>query len=170
MKQPQKKFAAPKSASPARGFTMLELLVASVVLLVVVGGAVSYISLATQRSKSEQVKVDLVQEGREFVDEFERDIHQAGFPGCAAFNGAGTVNCPLMYNNVTIADGVVYIANTRIIFEGDITGTGRVDSIQYELVDSNNAWPPVGTCPFTIRRSQVPKVANASYVPGTSPV
>jgi prepilin-type N-terminal cleavage/methylation domain-containing protein len=170
MKLPQKKLALPKSASPARGFTLLELLVASAVLLVVVGGAVSYISLATQRSKSEQVKVDLVQEGREFVDEFERDIHQAGFPGCSAFNGAGSVNCPLMYNNATTADGIVYIDNTRIIFEGDVTATGSVDSIQYELVDSNLAWPPAGTCPCIIKRSQVPKVANASYVPGTSPI
>jgi prepilin-type N-terminal cleavage/methylation domain-containing protein len=170
MKQPQKKFAAPKSASPARGFTMLELLVASVVLLVVVGGAVNYISLATQRSKSEQVKVDLVQEGREFVDEFERDIHQAGFPGCGAFNGAGTVNCTAMYNNVNIADGLVYVSNTRIIFEGDITGLGTVASVQYELVDSNLTWPPASTCPCIIQRSQVPKVANASYVPGTSPI
>lgn len=170
MKPPHKKFAPRTPASGAGGFTLLELLVASAVLLVVVGGAVNYIALTTQRSKAEQTKVDLVQEGREFVDEFERDIHQAGFPGCAAFNGAGTVNCPAMYNNAPIADGFVYIANTRIIFEGDITGNGRVDSIQYELVDSGGAWPPAGTCPCTIRRSQVPKVAGASYVAGVSPI
>ena len=165
MKPLQRKFAVSEPAAPASGFTLLELMVASVVLLVVVGGAVRYISLSTQRSRAEQTKVDLVQEGREFVDEFERDIHQAGYPGCAAFNGAGTVNCPADYNKDTVADGLVAISNTNIIFEGDITGSGRVDSVQYELVDSTGAYPPTGTCPCVIKRSQVPKVLGLSYNP-----
>jgi len=160
-----KKFAPATPASATRGFTLLELMVAAAVLLVVVAAAVNYIGVATQRSELEQTKVDLTQEGREFVDEFERDIHQAGFPGCAAFNGAGTANCIADYNLVNVADGIVYISNTRIAFEGDVTGSGRVDSVQYELVDSNGAYPPAGTCPCTIRRSQVAKVAGLSYNP-----
>jgi type II secretory pathway pseudopilin PulG len=143
----------------ARGFSLLELMVSCAVLFVVVGGAVNYIALVTQRSKSEQTKVDLTQEGREFVDEFERDIHQAGYPGCTMFNTIGFANCVANYGNTSVAAGLVYASNTRIIFEGDVDGDGVVESIQYEVVDSAGAWPPAGNCPCTIRRSQVPKTA-----------
>ena len=150
------------SGSKARGFSFLELLVASAVLLVVVGAAMSYVAVATQRSKVEQTKVDLSQEGREFVDEFERDIHQAGYPGCANFNNFGVNNCATItnYNNANFAAGLVSISNTNVIFEGDVDGDGIVDSVQYRLVDSAGTYPPSTTCPCTLQRSQVPKVAG----------
>jgi prepilin-type N-terminal cleavage/methylation domain-containing protein len=165
MKHLQKKFALHASGSQARGFTLLELLVSAVVLLVVVAASVNYIAVATQRSKLEQTKVDLAQEGREFVDVFERDVHQIGYPGCADFNGAGSVNCTADYNNVNVADGIVSISNTNIIFEGDVVGDGVVQSVQYRLIDSAGNYPPTTTCPCTIQRSQVPKVAGLSYPP-----
>lgn len=140
----------------ARGFTLIELLVSAVVMVIVVGAAVNYIAVVTQRSKTEQTKVDLAQEGREFVDEFERDIHQSGYPGCALFNTGA--NCPAHYNDSTMAAGLVYISNTKIIFEGDVDGDGLVDSVQYRIVDSAGNFPPIGTCPCTMQRSQVNKV------------
>lgn len=132
--------------------------------MVVVGAAVNYIALATQRSKTEQTSVDLTQEAREFVDEFERDFHQAGYPGCANFNNFGINNCSTIanYNNPAFAAGLVAISNTNVIFEGDVDGDGTVDSVQYRLVDSNNNYPPTGSCPCVLQRSQVPKVAGLS--------
>jgi len=152
------------SASRTRGFSLLELMVSMAVLLVVVGGAVNYIGLATQRSKAEQTKVDLTQEGREFVDEFERDIHQAGYPGCANFDTAGSTGCATTanYNNTALAIGFASISSTNVIFEGDVNGDGIVESVQYRLVDSAGNYPPTGTCPCIIHRSQVPKAAGAS--------
>src|SRR5438445_6975186 len=152
-----------------RGFSLLELMVSSAVLFVVVGGAVNYLGLVTQRSRAEQTKVDLTQEGREFVDEFERDIHQAGYPGCTMFNTIGFGGCAANFNNLNIAAGLAYVSNTRIIFEGDVDGDGVVDSIQYELVDSAGAWPPAGTCPCTIRRSQVAKAGVWPVAPLLQP-
>jgi prepilin-type N-terminal cleavage/methylation domain-containing protein len=146
----------------ARGFTLLELMISAAVMLIVVAGAVNYIAIVTQRSSAEQTKVDLTQEGREFVDEFERDIHQAGYPGCADFNGAGTLNCAANFNNAAMAVGIASISYTNIIFEGDVDGSGTVKSVQYQLVDSAGTYPPTGTCPCTLQRSQVPKVANLS--------
>src|SRR6266567_1023275 len=101
---------------PVRGFSLLELMVASAVLLVVVGVAVRYIAMVTQRSKAEQTKVDLVQEGREFIDEFQRDIHQVGYPGCSMFNNVGFAGCFGRQNDPNVAAGLVYVSNTRIIF------------------------------------------------------
>lgn len=144
----------------APGFSLLELMVSVTILFIVVGGAVRYISTVTQRSKTEQTKVDLTQEGREFVDEFERDLHQAGYPGCGVFNNGG--NCSASLNNATTAIGLVFVSNTKIIFEADVDGSGTVSSVQYRLVDSAGIWPPAGSCPCTIQRSQVPKVAGLS--------
>jgi prepilin-type N-terminal cleavage/methylation domain-containing protein len=164
-----------KPASQARGFSLLELMVSATVLLVVVGTAVNYIGLVTQRSKAEQTKVDLTQEGREFVDEFERDIHQAGFPGCADFDTGGTTACAVAgtaatatYNNANIAVGIVAISYTNIIFEGDVNGDGAVESVEYRLLDSAGNYPPTGTCPCTLQRSQVPKVNSGLLAPAAA--
>ncbi len=146
-------------------------MVAAAILIVVVGAAVSYISLTVQRSAAEQTKVDLTQEGRSFVDEFERDFHQAGYPGCANFNNYGTNNCATAahFNSAAFAAGIISISNTNIIFEGDVDGDGLVDSVQYRLVDSNNTYPPSSTCPCVLQRSQVTKVANLSGPPYNQP-
>lgn len=159
------------TVSAMRGFTLLEFMVSATILTVVIGAAVSYISLTVKRSKAEQSKVDLTQQARSFVDEFERDFHQAGYPGCANFNGYGTNNCATTahFNSATFAAGIVSISNTNLIFEGDVDGDGIVDSVQYRLVDSNNNYPPTTTCPCTLQRSQMAKVANASGPPYGQP-
>jgi hypothetical protein len=128
--------------------------------MVVVGVAVNYIAIATQRSKVEQTKVDLAQEGRAFVDEFERDVHQAGYPGCALFNTGA--NCAAHLNDSTMAVGLALVSNTQIILEADADGDGTVDSIQYRLVDSAGNFPPTTSCPCTVQRSQVAKVAGVA--------
>ena len=139
-----------------QGFSLLELMVSMVVLFVVLGAAVKYITVATQRSKVEQTKVDLAQQGREFVDEFERDIHQAGYPGCRMLNTGS--NCSAHFSDSTMAVGLALVSNTQIIVEGDVDGDGAVDTVQYQLLDSAGNFPPSGTCPCTIQRSQLPKV------------
>jgi hypothetical protein len=139
-------------------------MVSMAVLLAVVASAVNYIALATQRSKTEQIRVDLAQEGREFVDEFERDIHQSGYPGCDFFNNLGSTNCATTanYNNAALAVGLVSISYTNVIFEGDVNGDGLVESVQYRLVDSAGNYPPATSCPCTVQRSEVPKAAGLS--------
>jgi len=137
-------------------------------IMTIVLGAVFYgINIVIQRSQAEQTKVDLTQEGREFVDEFERDLHQAGYPNCRITATAGVAsNCPADYtvpqqnvaSNSLVATGLVYVSNTEVVFEGDVDGDGVVDSIRYQLVDSAGNFPPTGTCPCTIKRSQVAKV------------
>ncbi len=144
------------------GFSLIELLIVSAVLLIVLGGVMSYITVASQRSKVEQTQVDLAQEGRSFVDEFERDIHQAGYPGCRMFNFSS--NCSAHFNDSTVAVGLVSVDYRQLVFEADVDGNGSVDSIWYRLVDSAGNYPPTGTFPCTIQRGQVVK-AN-----GTAPL
>src|SRR5690242_11919795 len=84
-----------------RGFSLIELMIVTIVLAIVLGAVVNYISIAVQRSAGEQTKVDLTQDARSFVDEFERDLHQSGYPGCRMFNTGG--NCSAFFNNHTFA-------------------------------------------------------------------
>ena len=62
------------------GFTLIELMLSLVTLLVISGSAFQLMNLATQRSATEQTKLDLLQEGREFMDQMSRDLRQAGYP------------------------------------------------------------------------------------------
>jgi prepilin-type N-terminal cleavage/methylation domain-containing protein len=150
------------------GFSLLELVIVCAIMTIVMVAVFNGIDLATQRSQAEQVKVDLTQEGREFVDEFERDLHQAGYPNCRMVAATAGVpsNCDYTNTNVAnsakVAAGLVYVSSTKIIFEGDVDGDGAVDSVQYQLVDSAGNNPPSGTCPCTIQRSQVAKVSGTA--------
>src|SRR6267154_534424 len=159
--QKSERTPAPRQA----GFSLLEMVIVCAILTIVVAAIFGGVNTVIQRSQAEQVKVDLVQEGREFIDEFERDLHQAGYPNCRMVSVSGTTfNCPADVNNLveekssTVAAGLVYLSNTKVVFEGDVDGDGAVDSIQYALVDSGLNDPPTGSCPCSIRRSQIHKV------------
>jgi len=150
-----------------RGFSLIELMVVCLVLVIVLGGVFRIINHIMQRSQVEQVKVDLTQQAREFVDEFERDVHQAGYPNCRMISTPGAAtNCPpdytnpLVAQNASVAVGLVLVSNTEVIFEGDVDGDGVVDTVWYRLVDQNGNFPPATTCPCTIQRSQMPKAAG----------
>src|SRR5579864_2468850 len=157
------------------GFTLLELMIVCAVLAIVLGAVFQGISTIIQRSQAEQVKVDLTQSGREFVDEFERDLHQAGYPNCRMVATLGaTANCPADNSNASqrsvaqnpaVAAGLVYVDNTRIVFEGDMEGDGIVDSVEYILVDANGANPPA-SCPCTLQRNQIAKAAGNPWTQG----
>jgi prepilin-type N-terminal cleavage/methylation domain-containing protein len=161
------KIHRPISISEQAGFSLIELMIVCVILAVVMASVVSGINTTVQRSQAEQSKVDLTQEGREFVDEFERDLHQAGYPNCRTVAAPGlgaTPNCPADNTNPTeamnsnVAVGLVRVSNTQVIFEGAIDGSGTVYSVQYRLVDSAGNFPPTTTCPCTIQRSEMAKV------------
>jgi prepilin-type N-terminal cleavage/methylation domain-containing protein len=55
--------------SDIRGFSMIELMIAMVILIVVVGGIFGVIDVVNQRSHTEQAKLDMFQEAREFMDQ-----------------------------------------------------------------------------------------------------
>src|SRR5215813_9774827 len=88
----------------AHGFSLLELLVVCAVLVIVLGAVFTTIGQVAQRSQAEQVKIDMTQSAREFVDEFQRDLHQAGYPNCRMIATPGAANnCPPDYTNALVA-------------------------------------------------------------------
>jgi prepilin-type N-terminal cleavage/methylation domain-containing protein len=144
-----------KKYSRQRGFTLIELLMVVLLLSIVVGAVFSQIDRAQVRYRVEDQKVDLTQQEREFIDQFTRDLHQAGYPSASMYGTSGTAN--------QVALGLISLSNNDIVVEGDVDGDGVVDTVEYSYFDGSG-WPAGGApnpCPC-IRRSQVQKGTAAS--------
>jgi len=140
------------------GFSLLELMVAVLILGIVTSGIFTQIDLTQQRAFSEQVKLDNFQEARDFVDQFFRDVNQIGYPNSRMVDtttGASwtppLVVAPLINDN-RMAIGLVKADANEIRFEGDMNGNGVVQSIIYMINGS-------AICTLCLQRSQVDKVS-----------
>lgn len=143
------------------GFSLIELLIVILLLSIIMGSVFSQIDLVQKRFRSEEVKLDIFQTAREFVDQMVRDVHQSGFPNVkmyasGALNGTGTA--PYYEDSDMNAVGIVSIDTTRLRIEGDVDGDGAVDAVGYYLVEDTTA-KGNENCPC-IRRSQVLKASG----------
>jgi prepilin-type N-terminal cleavage/methylation domain-containing protein len=155
-----------------QGFSLLEVLVAVLVMGIVAGGVLSQVEVAIRRSNAEQVKLDNLQEARDFVDQFFRDINQIGYPNIRMASTAAAWPTPLVtqnsytwaspyINDNRFAIGLVKIDANEIRFEADANGDGNVQTIVYMINGS-------GACALCLQRSQVDKVA-ANPLTGQTP-
>lgn len=139
------------------GFSLLEMMVVLTILSIVTGGIFLQLQTAQQRMSTEQTKVDNFDEARDFVDQFFRDINQIGYPNGRTLGFAPTIS------DTRVAVGLVKIDTNSIWFEGDVNGTGVVQTIQYTINGS-------GTCNLCFQRSQAAKVAGNPLTGQTAPV
>jgi type II secretory pathway pseudopilin PulG len=114
-----------------RGFSLVELLIVMIILMIVMGAIFSLITMATARSATEQAKLDMFQEAREFMDQMSRDLRQAGFPNTRNF-APGVLATPPQ-NDQRAASGLVMVADGELWFEGDMDGSGTVSVVHYWL-------------------------------------
>ena len=136
------------------GFSLLELLIAIVILAIVVAVIVRGVTELQKANTNQAVNVDLTQESRQFVDQVVEDLHQAGFPSVTMYDAATSAGNPNLY-----AVGLVSISTWQIQYEGDVDGTG-VSEVIVQLS------PATGPCPCTLRRGAISKVL---YAGGTLP-
>ena len=136
-----------------RGFTVLEAMVAILLMTVIAGAVFQQIDYAQQRANAEQNKLDIFQETRDFMDQMTRDLHQAGYPNLHNFAPGQLTNGA---NDSRTGVGLVNINYNELWFEGDVDGTGVVSSVQYHLDTTGNGCP-------CLRRSQIPKVNGNPY-------
>jgi prepilin-type N-terminal cleavage/methylation domain-containing protein len=141
-----------KARTGARGFSMLELLFVVALMTVVVAAVFTQIAQVQQRARTEQAKLDIFQQPRDFADQLSRDLHQAGYPSVRMFNTAAwsvaLVSPPS--SDSRLATGLILIGPGEIQFEGDVDGSGKVSVLDYKLASSGN------NCPC-LQRSQVLK-------------
>jgi prepilin-type N-terminal cleavage/methylation domain-containing protein len=153
------------------GFSMIELLAATAILLIMMAGIFSEIGKLQTMSKMEETKRDMFQNAREVLDQLNRDLHNAGYPNKSLYNLTGTYSSggtnPLNGATSGTADqqtgnavkGLVVAQADTIVFEGDVDGDALVDSVGYQYTAS----APTGTtfkCPC-LMRGQVLKVAGS---------
>jgi prepilin-type N-terminal cleavage/methylation domain-containing protein len=146
------------------GFSLMEMLIAMLIMAIVSAGILAQMDMAQQRGYSEQVKLDNFQEARDFVDQFFRDINQIGYPNARLVdttspNWTPTVDTPGAYplwaskniNDPRLAIGLVSIDARAVQFEGDMKGDGVVQSVIYQINGS-------GSCSLCLQRSQADKI------------
>jgi prepilin-type N-terminal cleavage/methylation domain-containing protein len=137
------------------GFSLLELLIAIVILAAVIAVIVGGVTQLQKTNASQAVDIDLTQESRQFMDQVVQDLHQAGFPSVAMFNPTTSAANPNLF-----ANGLISISTTAIQYEGDVDGTG-VSEVFVQLS------PAAGPCPCTLRRGAVSKSLFATGVTPT---
>ncbi len=80
----------PRHGRRQAGFTLIESLVAILILTIFMVAIFAQINKTQSYYRVEDQKVDLTAQQRDFVDQFTRDLHQAGYPTQASLgNGAG---------------------------------------------------------------------------------
>jgi prepilin-type N-terminal cleavage/methylation domain-containing protein len=141
------------------GFSLIELLITIIVLIIVMGAVFSQINQIQKKTKVESVKLDLTQESRDFMDQFARDLHMCGYPRARIYQNSTE---PV----TSYALGLVKATPTELRFEGDVVGDGTVYSVSYKYFASDVNDP---NCPC-LRRSVDKKTTTTDPVNGYNPV
>jgi prepilin-type N-terminal cleavage/methylation domain-containing protein len=136
------------NANSQAGFSLIEMLVACAVGTLIMGSLFYQINQAQKNSASQQVKVDLFQESREFMDQMARDLRAAGYPNTRNFSSDPVSPAE---QSPQEAVGLVKLDVGQLWFESSIDGSGNVSVIHYNLVQTG-----IG-CPC-LERSQTDKV------------
>jgi Tfp pilus assembly protein PilW len=147
-----------------RGTTLIEMMIVILILMIILTAVFEVINMAQQRTTTEQSKLDMFQQGREFMDQMSRDLHQAGYPSPRNFLSTGVLTASPIFNDLHTAVGVVKVSTGDLWFEGDVDGAGSVSVVRYHLDASTT-----NGCPC-LKRSQLPKISANPYSGQTTEV
>lgn len=135
-------------ASSQVGFSLLELMIVLALLAIIMGSIFAQINQAQQNSTSQQIKLDLFQESREFMDQIARDLRASGYPNTRNFSSDPVSPAE---QSTQEAVGLVKLDVGELWFESSIDGSGNVSVIHYDLVQTGTGCP-------CLERSQTPKI------------
>ena len=152
--------SASRDFSPVEdGFSLIEMMIVILVISIIMGAVMKSINITQQASASQQVKLDLTQQAREFVDQLSRDLRSAGFPNVRNMDktavdlnvngvcGDGTTNSLFSPCDPSNGVGVIKIDNGTLWFAGDVdgtagaNGTAQVKIIRYDYVAAGAGCP-----------------------------
>jgi prepilin-type N-terminal cleavage/methylation domain-containing protein len=162
-----KKSGFPRRHRQEQGFSLIELLVAVSILLLIMAGVFSQVARLQQFSVSQDLRRDMFANGRQLLDQFDRDLRSAGYPNRNNFRTSGLTSysfvttSPVENNSNLSTKSLIFVSPTTVMFEGDMDGNGIVDSVAYQY----SAAAPNGVtarCPC-ILRAEVPKVNGDPY-------
>lgn len=160
------------------GFSLIEMMVVLAIITLIMGSVFKAIDLTQQSSRTQQVKLDLTQQAREFVDQLTHDLRNAGFPtqrnmtsGVNDPNGGGyTLVSPTSPHN---APGLIYVDNGALWFAGNLdgtadpnnAGTALVKIVRYDYVAAGANQP---NCPC-LRRTEFNRSGGDPFTDASAP-
>jgi prepilin-type N-terminal cleavage/methylation domain-containing protein len=160
-----------KRGKTETGFSLIEMMIVMAVITIIMGAVFKSINLTQQAASSEQAKLDLTQQAREFVDQLTRDLRSSGYPNMRNVTASQTDpnnngNCPDTTTNLLKSPcdpgngvGLIEIDKDKLYFAGDVDGTqicsngscyAQVKIIRYDLVPAGANEP---NCPC-LRRTE----------------
>lgn len=142
--------------SSQSGFSMIEVIVVVALLTIIMGAVFQRLIEVQQRSRTEDMKLDLMQEAREFIDNMVRDIHQAGYPPSRVYDPTlvSFYNSNALQDH-RVANGLVKVTPTQLVMEGDVDGDGQVDVVIYNLAPDLSVNSSSTSCPCKLQRSDI---------------
>jgi prepilin-type N-terminal cleavage/methylation domain-containing protein len=167
-----------KQVPAQRGFSLIEMMVVLAVLTIIMGSVFKSIDLTQRTSRNQQVKLDLTQQAREFVDQLTRDLRNAGYP--YQRNMATGVQDPINPNYYFVnatdpynAPGLIYVDNGSLWFAGSVDGTtsptqagaADVKIIRYDYVAAGAGQPG---CPC-VRRTEFSRNGGDPFTDAQNP-
>lgn len=156
-----------KQHSSAGGFSLVELLVGTVLFTIITGAVFSLLMSAQLRYRGESNVTEAFQQANIALDQITRDVHSAGYPPKSSFGAEAANINPSSYawpfawspnypaNPCGVGVSCTVPGDYDLIVEADV-GTGRVQWIRYSLQ---------GT---TLMRGLTPKVNFADPVAATA--
>ena len=110
-----------------KGFSLIEMMVVLAIISIIMGSVFNSIDLTQRTSRSEQVKLDLTQQAREFVDQLTRDLRNSGYPYQRNMAGLTTdpQNAAYKLGDPTDpynAPGLIFVSPGSLWFAGSVDG------------------------------------------------
>jgi len=161
------------------GFSLIEMMVVVLVLTVIMGSVFKSINLTQRTSRSQQIRLDLTQQAREFVDQISGDLRNSGYPykrnmslGTVDLNNASAApfNTYASAYDQYNAPGLIYVNNGSLWFAGAVDGTAapsqagaaNVMIIRYDYVAAGAGCP-------CLRRTEFPRNGGDPLADASAP-
>src|SRR3954471_18427486 len=127
-----------------KGFSLIEMMVVLAIITIIMASVFKSIDLTQRTSRSQQVKLDLTQQAREFIDQLTRDLRNAGYPyqrNMANAVDAVTGTSFISSTHPGNAPGLIFVNNGSLWFAGNVdgtagpeAGTAAVKIVRYDYV------------------------------------
>lgn len=155
-----------KSSEAARGFTLLELLVAMAIFLIICGAMFGLLQLSQEKYSSETQMSGAFQEARLGIDQIVRDVDVAGYPSLNLFSKPASSTS---YALSPAAWDPGYLSNTDCQIGTTCTPTpGDFDLIVETDLGNGVSWIRYQLVGTTLFRGVIPKTAGTDPVAATS--
>ncbi|MGC2526913.1 MAG: type II secretion system protein [Candidatus Acidiferrum sp.] len=160
-----------------RGFSLIEMMIATVIFVLLCGAAFALLSLAQQRYQTESQVLNSFQEARFGLDEMVRDVNGSGYPPENSFSFSTATPSATLYASTPVAWSPGYATNTPCVIDSGI-GTVCTTPSDYDLIIERDVdpwrhdgveWTRYQLAGNVLSRAQTYKVAGGDPDGTTSP-